>query len=162
MQQLPPELWAHIACFAGEDALGCVARTQACTVRIKHRNSAGQPCVNGLLHSWDGREPIYWPVAINGKYTVTEWRLDGKLHRDGDLPAQIYQNGSQKWYQHGLLHRDNDQPAMIVPGGDRAWYQRGQRHRNVYPAIIASNGYRAWYRHGELRLSHWYGHDDDD
>ena len=52
-----------------------------------------------------------------------EWRLNGQLHRDNDLPAIIYENGERVWYQNGLLHRDNDLPACIYLNGNQFWYK---------------------------------------
>src|SRR5271170_6044899 len=43
----------------------------------------------------------------------TTYRILNKLHRDNDLPAIIYANGTQWWYQRGVYHRDNDLPAII-------------------------------------------------
>ncbi len=37
-----------------------------------------------------------------------EWRLNGKRHRDHDLPAYIGADGTQIWYQHNEMHRDHD------------------------------------------------------
>ena len=31
----------------------------------------------------------------------------GMYHRDGDLPACMWNNGSLTWYKHGRKHRDN-------------------------------------------------------
>ena len=45
---------------------------------------------------------------------VKKWFKDGKLHRDGDLPAVITSDGTRIWYRHGKRHRDGDLPAVIV------------------------------------------------
>ncbi len=91
-------------------------------------------------------------------YTVKEELFDriryifcGQCHRDNDLPAIIYANGTQQWYQHDKLHRDNDLPAIIYADGTQQWYQHGQRHRdNDLPAVIRANGTQQWYHHNEL------------
>lgn len=57
---------------------------------------------------------------------AVEWRLNGKHHRDDDLPAMEWTNGAKAWFRHGLLHRDGDLPA-IVNGNDMKWYQSGIR-----------------------------------
>ena len=76
---------------------------------------------------------------------------DGENHRDGDLPASVYVNGSQVWYQHGKNHRDGDLPASVWEDGDQEWRQHGEHHRpNGLPAIIYSNGKMSWYEHGEI------------
>ena len=37
-----------------------------------------------------------------------EWRdTDNKLHRTGDLPATVFDDGTQVWMLHDKLHRDN-------------------------------------------------------
>ena len=36
-----------------------------------------------------------------------EWRLNGKLHRDGDQPAYIKADGTQRWYQRDKRLSDN-------------------------------------------------------
>ena len=51
------------------------------------------------------------------------WYLDGRYHRDNDLPAVIYPNGTKNWYQKGKRHRDNNQPATIRNDGSKMWYQ---------------------------------------
>ena len=52
---------------------------------------------------------------------------DGKLHRDGDLPAQVWANGTQYWYQHGKMHRDGDLPAAIYSNGTMTWFEHGEK-----------------------------------
>jgi len=60
------------------------------------------------------------------------WYLKGKLHRDDDLPAVMYDNGDVAYYKNGLKHRDNDengnpQPAVIYvnEGGYKLYYKNG-------------------------------------
>jgi hypothetical protein len=100
---------------------------------------------DGKLHR-DGDLPaLIW--ADGSQY----WFKHGKLHRDGDLPAQIHSNGTQLWYQHGKLHRDGDLPAAICSIGTQSWYQHGKRHRDGdLPALIRADGTHIWYKHGEL------------
>ncbi len=50
------------------------------------------------------------------------WCKDGKLHRDGGLPAIIYADGRQEWYHDGELHKVEDLPAIIYDDGTVAWY----------------------------------------
>lgn len=76
---------------------------------------------------------------------------DGKLHRDDDLPAVVYSNGTSEWYKNGLLHRDGDLPAIIWASGTKEWYKNGLLHRDCdFPAIIYSCGARMWYKNGLL------------
>lgn len=89
-------------------------------------------------------------ITEEGKITVehapdgTEKHyLDGKLHRDGDLPAIIYppSKGGKSWWKNGKPHRDGDLPAMITPNGTKCWYKEGKLHREGgKPAIVYTNG----------------------
>jgi len=61
------------------------------------------------------------PTEINcfgSKY----WKdKDGLLHRDGDLPAAIYADGSKYYYKNGNCHRDGDLPAVIFKNKYEYW-----------------------------------------
>jgi hypothetical protein len=37
-----------------------------------------------------------------------EYRVNGKLHRERDLPAIEWKNGTKFWYKNGEYHRDGD------------------------------------------------------
>lgn len=81
------------------------------------------------------RHRIGKPAYINKITTREKWYVNGKLHRDGDLPA-VYRKDSDRtslWYQHGNLHRLNG-PAEIGHGY-KIWYQNGIKHRVDGPAI---------------------------
>jgi antitoxin component YwqK of YwqJK toxin-antitoxin module len=54
------------------------------------------------------------------------WYKNGERHRDGDLPATIYPNGTKTWYKNGTLHRENDLPAVIWPDGTQKWFKNGK------------------------------------
>jgi hypothetical protein len=83
------------------------------------------------------------------------WRdEDGKLHREGDLPAVIRNDGTRGWYKHGKVHRDGDMPAIEHPNGNRVWWVNDVIHREAtdeqgepLPAIIHKN-YSKWVRNG--------------
>ena len=81
---------------------------------------------------------------------LKEWRNEeGELHRDYDLPAQIYDNGALDWFQHGQRHRGRDLPASIEPDGMMEWYTGGLLHReNDQPAQVWPDGMRCWYQEG--------------
>lgn len=55
--------------------------------------------------------------TFSNKCTET-WFKDGKMHRDGDLPAYIIYNEKGTfprdliWYQHGKIHREEDLPSI--------------------------------------------------
>lgn len=102
------------------------------------------------------------------------WYKEGKLHRDGDLPAAIWPNGRQQWYKNGEIHREGDKPAVIYAVGSlfvnvdndieyiersflgynedctQKWYKFGKLHREEdKPAVIWANGIREWYEEGK-------------
>ena len=60
------------------------------------------------------------------------WCENGEWHRDGDLPALVYSNGTKKWYQHGKLHRVNNKPAAIFHDGRKQWWKNGVRIKMNY------------------------------
>lgn len=45
------------------------------------------------------------------------WRQDGKLGRDWDLPAIIFDDNTQEWWRNGEQHRDYGLPAVVAIGG---------------------------------------------
>ena len=58
------------------------------------------------------------------KNGITEWRVNGKLHRE-DGPAIEYANGAvEYWYFDGKLHRE-DGPAVTYANGEKFWYVNG-------------------------------------
>ena len=74
------------------------------------------------------------------------WYQNGKKHRDGDKPAETWPNGSKFWHQNGKYHRDGDKPALIWADGDKRWYQNGKLHRDGdEPAVIDSDGRKEWW-----------------
>lgn len=90
--------------------------------------------------------------VVRNKGCLKEQHIkDGLYHRDGDMPAMIFHDGSRSWYKNGKLHRDRDLPAVIDHDGTLGWYQNGERHRdNDQPAVIDADGTRSWYRNGKL------------
>lgn len=59
------------------------------------------------------------------------WRLNGLLHRDGDLPAIWHPDcvdGDGEWYKHGVRHREGG-PAEVF-GNTKFWYFNGKAHRD--------------------------------
>ena len=63
---------------------------------------------------------------------TTIWKNeDGNFHRENDLPAVIYSNGSKEWYKNGKVHRDNDMPAVIYTNNSKFWYKNGKFIKSV-------------------------------
>ena len=85
-------------------------------------------------------------------FGIQYWFKNGFQHRDNDLPAVIYTNGTKEWYKNGNYHRDNDLPAAILANGTQYWYKNGLRHRDYdLPAVIYANGDQVWYINGIIR-----------
>ena len=74
----------------------------------------------------------------------TEYKRDGELHRDNDLPAIEFANGTKVWYLNDKLHR-SDGPAIERADGTKFWYLNGQLHRTDGPAIERAAGSKEWY-----------------
>lgn len=78
-------------------------------------------------------------LKIKTQDYITHYNSSMELHRDNDLSAVIWSNGSQCWFQDGKLHRDNDLPAVVYVNGMREWYKDGKPQRNhdlpvdIYP-----------------------------
>lgn len=72
-------------------------------------------------------------AGLSIHYTLVShfWRKDGLTHREGDLPAAIYMNGTVGYYKNGLLHRDNGLPARIRTDGSLEWWENGIEIKNV-------------------------------
>lgn len=69
-------------------------------------------------------------------------------HRDNDLPAIVWKDGTLSWYKRGVKHRDNGQPAVIFPDGHKEWWVNGKLHREDGPAIIRAEGHIFYFRDG--------------
>ena len=83
----------------------------------------------------------------------THWYNEyGAFHRENDLPAVELANGLKTWWINGKRHRDNDMPAIIEGlNGDKAWYICGKLHRDKNrPAVEFGNGdrYKEWWLNG--------------
>ena len=91
------------------------------------------------------------PVVDIDSYGTRRWYKDGKRHRDGDLPAVVFENGDAVWYKDGKRHRDGDKPAVVFVSGYCAWFINNKRHRDCdLPAIVYDECKQSWYRHGKL------------
>ena len=90
---------------------------------------------------WHGT--LSWPAYVTRftRLTVTShqsvWWLDAKIHREGDRPAIVRDDGGREWRRYGQLHRDHDRPAKIYPNSGCEWKRQGAYHReHDRPAII--------------------------
>jgi len=75
--------------------------------------------------------------------------INGKLHREHDLPAIIEEHGTKRWYRYGTQHRDGDFPAVEYPEGGKEWWKHGIicRKTNASPLLI-SDEVLVWYLAG--------------
>ena len=108
--------------------------------------------VQGKLHRENDMPAI---ITKNGKY----WYFDGMLHRDSDMPAIVIEIKpgifNEYWYKYGKLHRKSDKPAIIRPGRDMYWYVDGKMHRDSNnPSVILNNGSKFWHKNGILIKHH--------
>ena len=88
----------------------------------------------------------YLVIEYGDKY----WYQNGNLHREEDLPAIEYTDGSQQWYKEGKLHREGDLPSVYYADGTKGWYKEGKLHREGgLPAIEWNGGDKEWYYEGE-------------
>jgi hypothetical protein len=81
------------------------------------------------------------------RYGTKRWcSINGKLHRNNDLPAVEFADGTKKWYVNGKLHRDNDLPAVEFADGNKCWCENGRMHRlGGLPALEHVNGEKEWW-----------------
>ena len=105
--------------------------------------------------------PEWITNLIEGK--ISEYHaMNGKLHRENDLPAIIQCSFSsfrniQQWWKNGKQHRDGDKPAYINLLSCTEWWFEGKLHRDVdenglhLPARIVDfeEGYQEWFKNGQ-------------
>jgi hypothetical protein len=70
-----------------------------------------------ITEQYENQDPNRPADYIDDDGTRMWYDTNGKLHRDGDLPADVCRYGSQYWYQHGIRHRETG-PAVIWSDGD--------------------------------------------
>ena len=143
-----PEINAIIASQLGDTSAGDIFRKETGNIGIKSvvvKDGITTTYRNGVRHSFNDE-----PAVVFGN--TKEWWWKGKLHREGDLPAVIMNDGkSFEWWVNGKRHREGDQPAVIYSADPyKAWYVNGVRHRDIGkgPAVESRSGYE-WWRYGE-------------
>jgi antitoxin component YwqK of YwqJK toxin-antitoxin module len=87
--------------------------------------------------------------SFETKNDGTYYYKNGKLHRDGDLPAIENSDGTKKWYKNGLRHRDGNLPAIEYSNSTKEYYKHGRLHCDNGPAIIQF-GYSKYYKNDQL------------
>lgn len=92
-----------------------------------------------------------------------EWWIDGKLHRESDLPAMVYlyddgENNGRTWLFNGLEHRDTKDPVTGLTnpsyisknGANMRWCMNDVYQReNGLPAMVFENGRSYWFINGK-------------
>ena len=119
------------------------------------------------------KQKIYKQRLTITKYNHRiEYRLEGKLHQENELPAIEHIDGSKEWLINGkrhrldgpaldfkcgykawwvnkLRHRENDLPAVELADGTLEWWVNGKLHRENGPAVIRANGSEEWWVEGK-------------
>lgn len=104
--------------------------------------------IHGELHRFHG--PALETRCGTRNINFKEWVVRGEVHRDGDLPAIIREDGTQEWWKRDELHRDGDLPAVICYNGDQEWWKDGERQRDGdLPAVVYSDGTQVWSKPGK-------------
>ncbi len=86
-------------------------------------------------------------TVTRGKYRI-EYRVENKLHREGDLLAVLHVSGRKEWYLNDKRHRIGG-PAVEWPRGSTSWFMHGELHREDGPAIEWEGGSREWWINGK-------------
>jgi len=103
-------------------------------------NSFAEWNLLGQRHRLGG--PAY--TEVSDGLLEQSWYKNGKLHRDGDMPAKsiIIDNYSiEEWHVDGELHRSKGPASMEISVFDNSqylkqWYSNGDLHRTDGPAVI--------------------------
>ena len=87
-------------------------------------------------------------LISNEGFKEESWKQDGKLHRDNDLPALIFEDPQSlhkvlRWFCEGLPHRDKDDlPAEILydengKKKEECWFLFGEpKRRSDLPTVV--------------------------
>jgi hypothetical protein len=120
---------------------------------------------NGVLHRDDGPAvSLFLYKEEDGTSLFDQyWYTDGKLNREGDLPAVERANGCLEWYIEDVRTRVGA-PAITKLDGSEFWYLDGVLHReDDEPAVVEFVGIsedeelgpvslfnKYWYTNGQL------------
>ena len=98
---------------------------------------------------WLSKSKVESKVDADG---TKAWYVNGKLHREGGLPAAEWgADGTKFWYVNGERHRDGGLPA-VEANGLKSWYVNGKLHRDGgLPAVEWADGTKEWYVNGTLQ-----------
>ena len=68
----------------------------------------------------DGPSDVGEDYNGKGGNRRTEWRLNGKLHRE-DGPAIEWASGTKEWYLNGKRHREDGPAVEYIDGSKKYW-----------------------------------------
>jgi hypothetical protein len=74
-----------------------------------------------ILRTWENNSKF---KCVKCAYKIS-WYVNNKLHRDNDLPAIEWIDGSKSWYINGKLHREDNKPAVEHSDGWKYWWVDG-------------------------------------
>ncbi len=104
---------------------------------IKHGIQMGN--LSEVKNQMNKDEEAMWnrlkePAPIVDKDGTQRWFNNaGELHRENDMPAVIWADGSKSWFKNRKRHRDNDLPALVRADGTKEWWITGKFVRNEEP-----------------------------
>ena len=64
-------------------------------------------------------------IAGVGYMLCKKYMVEGRLHKEGNLPAILYASGFRQWYKNGVLHNDTG-PAEISACGSANYWLNGR------------------------------------
>lgn len=139
MEKLDLSCWSHVllSCHSDKDYVNALVLVPRREWRLYLLRDP-QACLKRRLRFG------YCILHTNG---TREWRYQGQLHRENDMPAVVYAYGLRsEWWYLGQRHREDDMPAVVYAKGARSeWWYKGQRHReNNMPAIVCADGTQEW------------------
>jgi hypothetical protein len=95
-----------------------------------------------ILKTWKNNSKYECKVFDDRK----EWHVNGKIHREDDLPAVEREDGEKSWWVNGRLHRDADKPAVEYVDGAKCWFVNGRPHREDHkPVVENADGSKQWW-----------------
>ena len=120
------------------------ARALKLTMKVEWADGHKEWYVDGRLHR-DGGLP-----AVERADGFKQWHVDGKRHRDGGLPAVEWASGDREWHVDDKLHRDGGLPAVERADGDKEWWVDDKLHRDGgLPAVEWASGSKEWWVDGK-------------
>lgn len=65
-------------------------------------------------------------IVPSGLIKLVWKNKDGLIHRDNDLPAIMYSDGTKEWFKNGVPHRDDEnKPAISFSNGKNFYLKDG-------------------------------------